>query len=1203
MNPTSMVRLLTLLLILNCAKGIAADTTQRLSEGWEHYQGSLGSTWEVWRGDAASDNVAWSKVTLPHCFNGRDAVDPDVRYYQGPGWYRTKLKIANPHPNGRTLLHFDGAGQKSQVFVYTQKVGEHVGGYDEWTVDITEASKNEKFKGEVPIAVMCDNSRDAESIPSDLSDFNRYGGLYRHVSLVYVPAISLDRVHVKPVLEGDKATVTVSARLLNPSKAMDKVTLDFDVQDQEGKSMFHETLSPTIAPWEGEKQVISVEIPKPALWSPSKPALYRVTVTIKSKHGEQAVTERFGIRSTEWVDNGPFKLNGERLLLKGTHYHEDHSGVAAAVPDDVVRKTLTMIKDMGANFVRLGHYQQAPLVLDLCDELGLLVWEEVPWCRGGIGGVAYQNQVKDMLRALIDQHRNHPSIIMWGMGNENDWPGDFDVFDKEKIRALMTELNDLSHELDPSRPTCIRRCDFCKDIVDIYSPSIWAGWYSGRYTEYKAAAEKAVKDTKHFFHAEWGGDSHAHRFAEDPEKMVTKVETGKGTAEKGKAYKGTGGKVRMSKDGDWSESYMCNLFDWHLKEQEEMPWLTGSAAWIFKDFATPLRPENPVPRVNQKGVVERDGTPKETYYVFKSYWSEKPMVHIFGHGWPVRWGDAGEEKEVRVYSNCPEVELFVNGKSVGVKKRNVSDYPAAGLHWMVKLSEGENKLRAVGNGVSDELRVGYQTKKWSKPAKLKLEEIAQKDGIATMEVRMLDTNDVPCLDCSNIVRFGLTGDGRLIDNLGTATGSRAVQLYNGRATIQCEITNYKVCVSVSSEGRKPQFKYVTDARAPAPDTDKAKIAPKATSDAKPPAPKLTLDVATIDRERILKAATSALGLKPVSITTTPAKLSEGGLNDFYSNGDYWWPDPAKPNGLPYIKRDGETNPENFVAHRMAVKALRDSVAALAAAYKITGEDKYVTKAAELLKVFFLDAKTRMNPSLNFAQAVPGVSPGRGIGIIDTLHIIEIPAAVKAMEKSKAFPAEMARAIRQWFRELADWMTTSKNGNEEANAKNNHAVAFHLQLAVFADFIGDKEKLALCRTKFKEVFVGKQMAEDGGFPLELARTKPYGYSIFQLDNMTLLCQVLSTPEDNLWTFETKDGKSIGKAIAYLYPFLADKSKWTLPPDVNAWEGWPARQPNLLFGGLELGEQKYLDLWRKLPADPTDLEVQRNIGITQPLLWMK
>lgn len=369
------------------------------------------------------------------------------------------------------------------------------------------------------------------------------------------------------------------------------------------------------------------------------------------------------------------------------------------------------------------------------------------------------------------------------------------------------------------------------------------------------------------------------------------------------------------------------------------------------------------------------------------------------------------------------------------------------------------------------------------------------------------------------------------------------------------------------------------------------------------APKLTLDVAAVDRERILKAATAALEQKSVSITTTPAKLSEGGSNDFYSNGDYWWPDPSTPDGLPYIKRDGETNSENFIAHRMAVKALRDSVAALAAAYKITGDDKYVTKAAELLKVFFLDAKTRMNPSLNYAQAVPGVSPGRGIGIIDTLHIIEIPAAVKAMEKSKALPADMAKDLRQWFRKLAEWMTTSKNGNEEANAKNNHAVAFHLQLAVFADFIGDQEKLALCRTKFKEVFVAKQMAEDGSFPLELARTKPYGYSIFQLDNMTLLCQVLSTPEDNLWTFETKDGKSIANAIAYLYPFLADKSKWTLKPDVNAWEGWPARQPNLIFGGLALSEQKYLDLWQKLPADPTDPEVQRNIGITQPVLWVK
>ena len=285
----------------------------------------------------------------------------------------------------------------------------------------------------------------------------------------------------------------------------------------------------------------------------------------------------------------------------------------------------------------------------------------------------------------------------------------------------------------------------------------------------------------------------------------------------------------------------------------------------------------------------------------------------------------------------------------------------------------------------------------------------------------------------------------------------------------------------------------------------------------PVSPKVVVDVAAIDRERILKAAEQALSQSPVSLTAFPAKLSEGGANDFYSNGDYWWPDPGKPNGLPYVRRDGETNPANFSQHRLVVKTLRDSVSALAAAYKITGDDKYAIKAAELLRVFFLDAKLRMNPNLDFAQAVPGVSPGRGIGIIDALHLIEVPAAVKALERSPAFPPALAKDLRGWFRELAEWMVTSKNGKEEAAAKNNHAVAFYLQLSVYADFIGDQEKLASCRKQYKEVFVGKQMAVDGGFPLELARTKPYGYSIFQLDNMVLLCQVLSTQEDNLWEF--------------------------------------------------------------------------------------
>ena len=235
-----------------------------------------------------------------------------------------------------------------------------------------------------------------------------------------------------------------------------------------------------------------------------------------------------------------------------------------------------------------------------------------------------------------------------------------------------------------------------------------------------------------------------------------------------------------------------------------MPWLTGAAQWIFKDFSTPLRPGNPTPRVNQKGLLERDLTPKEGYFVFQSYWAEKPMLRVYGHSWPVRWGAAGEAKLLKVYSNCPSVELFVNGASAGVRRRDSQDFPAAGLRWLVPFKEGENHVRAVGRKdgveVSDEIKFLYQTRKWGKPARLVLEEAGRAGDTLTVQARLLDGDGVPCLDARNVVRFGLTGDGRLLDNLGTSTGARKVELYNGRALIGVERRGGAAVVSVSSEG-------------------------------------------------------------------------------------------------------------------------------------------------------------------------------------------------------------------------------------------------------------------------------------------------------------------------------------------------------------------------------------------------------------------
>ena len=520
------------------------------------------------------------------------------------------------------------------------------------------------------------------------------------------------------------------------------------------------------------------------------------------------MTERFGIRHFEFVEHGPFKLNGERLLLRGTHRHEDHAGYASAMPDDLIREEMKLIKAMGANFIRLAHYQQNRLVLDLCDELGLLVWEEAPWCRGGIGGDHWKQMVREKLTNTINQHRNHPSVILWGLGNEDDWPTEYPSVDKEAIRAFMTELRDLAHQLDPTRLTSYRRADFARDIPDVYSPSIWAGWYSGLYTEYQAALEKQVKLQPHMLHIEWGADSHAGRHSETPDKAIANVGTGHGTDERGLDYKLTGGAPRVSKDGDWSETYACNLFDWHLKVQESLPWLTGAAQWVFKDFTTPLRVENPVPRMNQKGVIARDMTKKESYYVFQSYWTEEPMIHIYGHTWPVRWGDADEPKMVKVYSNCEEVELFHEGKSLGVKRRNSQDFPAAGLRWTLPFSAGKNSLRAVGKRagktVSDEITFVYETRKWAAPAKFTLAEIARDGARVTVEATLVDAAGVTCLDARTLVRFSLAGKGRLIDNQGTPWGSRAVQMANGRARITAEIKS-ACTVGIAADGLETAF--------------------------------------------------------------------------------------------------------------------------------------------------------------------------------------------------------------------------------------------------------------------------------------------------------------------------------------------------------------------------------------------------------------
>ena len=795
----------------------SSATSRRLDSGWEYYQGPLDGPWEVWHG---AEIAVWDKVSLPHCFNHYDACDPDTPYYRGHGWYRTRIPIANPLKNGRTLLHFEGAGQTSHVYVGNVLVGTHVGGYDEYVFDVTDAlAADDPYanKDGAAIAVLCDNSQDLERAPSDLSDFSLYGGLYRHMHLIYAPAVSLEAVHIAPEFTpGSPANVKVKARLYNPGHFSGNVTLAVEVTEAGGRSVFRAAKS--LSAWKNEVEIAAFTIASPELWSPAQPHLYTCSVKLTTEFGECTAREHFGIRHAEFVDNGPFKLNGERLFLRGTQRHMDHAEYAAAQPDDLIRKEMQLVKDMGANFIRLAHYQQTRLVLDRCDELGLLVWEEAPWCRSGIGNETWQRQTRAMLANMIDQHFNHPSVLMWGLGNEDDWPNEYPSVDHAAIRGFMQQMKDLAHSLDPSRVTSFRRCDFARDIPDVYSPSIWDGWYRGVYTDYQTSLDKARGTVKHFIHIEWGADSHAGRHSELPDEALARVATDtdpkqRALDECGFDFVPTKKKPKVASEGNWTETYACNLFDWHLKVQETLPWLTGSAQWCFKDFTTPLRVENPVPRINQKGLLERDMTLKEGYFVFQSYWSEEPMAHIYGHSWPVRWGDEGQKRMVKVYSNCPTAELFLNGRSAGVRHRDSQNFPAAGLRWMVNFVQGKNHVRVVasrnGATVSDEIELEYQTAKWDKPAKLTLAEIGRGAKTVTVEAKLLDAHGVLCLDAKNEVRFTLAGDGRLIDNLGTSGGSRVVQIYNGRARISIEREGGPSQIGVASEGLAPTFLSIT----------------------------------------------------------------------------------------------------------------------------------------------------------------------------------------------------------------------------------------------------------------------------------------------------------------------------------------------------------------------------------------------------------
>ena len=361
-------------------------------------------------------------------------------------------------------------------------------------------------------------------------------------------------------------------------------------------------------------------------------------------------------------------------------------------------------------------------------------------------------------------------------------------------------------------------------------------------------------------------------------------------------------------------------------------------------------------------------------------------------------------------------------------------------------------------------------------------------------------------------------------------------------------------------------------------------------------------VVRVLKKNILQQATWALSQPPITITSFVSPRSAGGKHDFFSEGDYWWPNPENPSG-PYIQKDGLTNPDNFTEHRKAMIRFSQVIGSLTSAYLITKDQRYVRHALAHLSAWFIDTATYMNPSLLYAQAIKGKVTGRSIGIIDMVQMAEVAQGVRVLEKESAIAQAQLTPIKNWFSSYLNWVTTHPYGMEERDTKNNHATCWVFQVAVFAKLVGNESLMSECRMRYKNILLPNQMDLNGSFPLELKRSKPYGYSLFNLDAFAGICQVLSDTADNLWTFKLADGRSIRTGIDFMYPFVADKASWTYAPDVMYWKDWPVAQPFLLFGSLHFRQKNIFKRWKQLEHAPSVDEVVRNLPIRNQLIWLE
>lgn len=682
MRPSFFKTTLFLFLFLSVTT-FAQRQEKTINDGWRFLQQDVIGAEQV-----GFDDKQWGNISVPHSWNS-DAYTVK-NYYRGVAWYRKALFIPQTESDKQLFIRWEGVNHSASVYVNGQFVGQHKGGYTSFTFDITPYCK---FGENNIIAVKADNT--LNDVPPVSGDFTIFGGMYRDVWLITTPKQHIDLsnkgsdgifIETRNVSE-KSANYIIKGSVVNETASKASVKVASTIKDISGKTV--KVLTQTIS-FKGKEQkdfYLEGTIVDPILWSPENPNLYTLETIVtdtKTNTVLDAVNSYTGFRWFLFDGEKRFFLNGKPYKLRGICRHQDQKPLANALSDEMHRRDMRLIKDMGANFIRISHYPQDPAVIEQCDKMGLLVWEEIPVIDIVPESTGFADICESVLREMIRQHYNHPSIIMWGYMNEillvtqRKYKGEELKAATNRALELAKRLEKVLKEEDSSRYSVMafhgsqsyNDAGF-GNVTDIVGWNLYQGWYSDNVAQFDQFMKKQQElyPDKPKIVSEYGAGSDKRIHSPEPQRF------------------------------DFSIEYHQLYAEHYLKTIEREPYIAGATYWNFIDFGSAQRDES-MPRINNKGLVYADRTPKDVYYLFKAYYRDDiPVLHIASHDWVNRTGES--RQSVKVYSNLEQVELFLDGKSMNVKQ--IVDKKA---EWQLSLTPGMHYISAKGIFKGENIETG-----------------------------------------------------------------------------------------------------------------------------------------------------------------------------------------------------------------------------------------------------------------------------------------------------------------------------------------------------------------------------------------------------------------------------------------------------------------------------------------------------------------